>query len=167
MNTCRVTRILLHLESINKNGLMKDKESPCLQMRAMEYHPEVSVQQEYFRGKTYRRRRIYIQMYFKFICTYTYIKQHLPLMLETISFIQIITYLATENYLSNCVHLIKQRFVLQIHTMISKLEVLPGFALQLPNFALVGWLVLVDWHSMFSPHNICQAIMSLFNINKE
>lgn len=58
-------------------------------------------------------------------------------------------YWATEKSLSNCLHFIKQRIVLQRHET-RKLEILPGSVFWVPNFGLVGWLVLADWDSVFS-----------------
>lgn len=72
-----VRRIILHLESMYKNGQMEDKGDTLLTHQGYGI-PSIgnSPKQENFRGKTHRKKRVCIQMYFQVMCTY--------LMLETV-----------------------------------------------------------------------------------
>lgn len=136
-----------------KNGQIEDKGVTLLTHQGYGI-PSIgdSPKQEYFRGKTQEEKSIYSNV----LSSYVYISDARD------SFYSFINYYISEYSLSYCLHLIKQWFVLQIH-MISKLEILPGFVLQLPNFSLTVWLLGIHF---FPSLYICLTFMSLFNSNK-
>lgn len=68
----RVTRIYCIWKAWIKMAKWRTKESPCLQIKAMEYHTEITNQEEYQRDNTHQEKYIYSNTLYIYLHIYAH-----------------------------------------------------------------------------------------------